>query len=91
MLVRDNSIAAQIPAAEKAERGNPSQIPAPFTGVVTVSVEVGDRVEAGQTVATIEAMKMEAAVTAPKAGNVTRVAVSGAAHVEGGDLLLVVE
>ncbi|GLB91295.1 pyruvate carboxylase [Mycobacterium kiyosense] len=91
VLVRDNSIAAQIPAAEKAERGNPSQIPAPFTGVVTVSVEVGDRVEAGQTVATIEAMKMEAAVTAPKAGNVTRVAVSGAAHVEGGDLLLVVE
>jgi pyruvate carboxylase len=31
-------------------------------------------VRAGQTVATIEAMKMEAAITAPKAGSVARVA-----------------
>jgi predicted deacylase len=29
--------------------------------------DVGEEVEAGQTIATIEAMKMEAAVTAPKA------------------------
>ena len=32
-------------------------------------------VTAGQTIATIEAMKMEAAITAPKAGTVSRVAV----------------
>ena len=37
----------------------------------------GDAVEAGQTIATIEAMKMEAAITAPKAGTVDRVAVVG--------------
>ena len=42
---------------------------------------------AGQTIATIEAMKMEAAITAPKAGTVERVAVSPTAQVEGGDLL----
>ncbi len=39
-----------------------------------------------QTIATIEAMKMEAAITAPKAGTVDRVAVTGTAQVEGGDL-----
>ncbi len=50
----------------------------------------GDEVEAGQTIATIEAMKMEAAITAPKAGTVDRVAVSATAQVEGGDLLVVV-
>jgi pyruvate carboxylase len=43
----------------------------------------------GQTVATIEAMKMEAAITAPKAGTVQRLAVSATAQVEGGDLLVV--
>jgi pyruvate carboxylase len=58
--------------------------------VVTVGVSAGDKVEAGQTIATIEAMKMEAAITAPKAGEVNRVAVSTTAQVEGGDLLVVV-
>ena len=51
---------------------------------------VGTAVEAGQTIATIEAMKMEAGITAPKAGTVDRVAVSATAQVEGGDLLVVV-
>ena len=59
-------------------------------GVVTVAVASGDKVDAGQTIATIEAMKMEAAITAPKAGKVSRIAVSATAQVEGGDLLVVV-
>jgi len=90
VLVRDRSIASDIPAAEKADRSNPDHIAAPFAGVVTVAVSAGDRVEAGQTVATIEAMKMEAAITAPKAGTVARIAVADTAQVEGGDLLVVV-
>ena len=55
-----------------------------------MSVAEGDRVEAGQTIATIEAMKMEAAITAPKGGTVGRVAVAATAQVEGGDLLVVI-
>jgi len=35
-------------------------------------------------------MKMEAAITAPKAGTVKRIAVSPTAQVEGGELLLVI-
>ncbi|MGE2712549.1 pyruvate carboxylase [Mycolicibacterium litorale] len=90
VLVRDHSVASDVPAAEKADRTNPDHVAAPFAGVVTVGVEVGDTVSAGQTIATIEAMKMEAAITAPKAGTVDRVAVSATAQVEGGDLLVVV-
>ncbi|KOV81069.1 pyruvate carboxylase [Nocardia sp. NRRL S-836] len=89
--VRDRSVAADVPAAEKADRGNPNHVAAPFAGVVTTAVEEGDSVEAGQTVATIEAMKMEAAITAPKAGKVARLALRGAQQVEGGDLLIVLE
>ncbi|GLZ32736.1 pyruvate carboxylase [Lentzea sp. NBRC 105346] len=87
--VRDKSAAADIPVAEKADRTNPDHVAAPFAGVVTAVVAEGDSVEAGQTIATIEAMKMEAAITAPKAGVVARLALRGAQQVEGGDLLIV--
>ncbi|UUO04116.1 hypothetical protein M4D79_18135 [Mycolicibacterium novocastrense] len=90
VLVRDRNVASDIPTAEKADKSNPDHIAAPFAGVVSVGVSVDDEVQAGQTVATIEAMKMEAAITAPKAGKVNRVAVSDTAQVEGGDLLVVV-
>ena len=90
VVVRDRSIASEVPAAEKADRSNADHVAAPFAGVVTVAVESGDEVSAGQTIATIEAMKMEAAITAPKAGTVARIAVSQTAQVEGGDLLVVV-
>ena len=90
VVVRDNSIATEVPVAEKADRSNPDHVAAPFAGVVTVGVSAGDEVDVGQTIATIEAMKMEAAITAPKAGKVDRVAVAATAQVEGGDLLVVV-
>ncbi len=90
VVVRDESIADTVPAAEKADRTNADHIAAPFAGVVTVKVATGDQVSAGQTIATIEAMKMEAAITAPKQGTVDRVAVSATAQVEGGDLLAVI-
>ena len=53
----------------------PGHVGAPFAGVVTPTVDEGDEVEAGATVATIEAMKMEAAITAPVAGAVQRLAI----------------
>jgi pyruvate carboxylase len=90
VVVRDRSIAVDVPVAEKADRTNPDHVAAPFAGVVTVNVATDEKVAAGQTIATIEAMKMEAAITAPKAGTVARVAVSATAQVEGGDLLVVV-
>ncbi|GAA3055401.1 pyruvate carboxylase [Actinokineospora globicatena] len=87
--VRDRSVAADLPAAEKADRSNANHVAAPFAGVVTLAVAEGDAVEAGATVATIEAMKMEAAITAPKAGTVGRLAIGAVQQVEGGDLLVV--
>ncbi|WP_410574859.1 pyruvate carboxylase [Amycolatopsis sp. cmx-4-61] len=89
--IRDRSIASDIPATEKAEKGNPKQVAAPFAGVVTLQVAEGDTVEAGATVATIEAMKMEASITASAGGRVGRLAITNVQQVEGGDLLLVLE
>ncbi|WP_128376289.1 pyruvate carboxylase [Streptomyces cavernae] len=89
--VRDTSITTDVKVAEKADRGDDRQIAAPFAGVVTLQVQEGASVEAGQTVATIEAMKMEAAITTPRGGTVTRLAIGSIQQVEGGDLLLRVE
>ncbi len=86
--VRDRSVASDIPAAEKADKTNPGHVAAPFAGVVTLAVSDGDTVESGATVATIEAMKMEASITAPQAGKVGRLAINPVQQVEGGDLLI---
>jgi pyruvate carboxylase len=86
--VRDRSVASELPAAEKADRANPNHVAAPFAGVVTLAVAEGDDVKQGQTVATIEAMKMEAGITSPAAGTVRRVAIGRQQQVEGGDLLM---
>jgi pyruvate carboxylase len=87
---RDESASVDVRAAEKADPSSSGQIAAPFAGVVSLAVEVGQQVAAGATVATIEAMKMEAAITTPVAGTVERLAIGGQQQVEGGDLLVVV-
>jgi len=46
VVVRDRSIASDIPAAEKSDRSNPDHVAAPFAGVVTVAVSVDDTVDA---------------------------------------------
>src|SRR5215210_5273079 len=88
--VRDTSIKVDIKAAERADPTKPGHVAAPFAGVVTVTVAEGDEVKDGATVATIEAMKMEAAITAPISGKVERLAIGEVTQVEGGDLVLVI-
>ncbi|MDO8107739.1 pyruvate carboxylase [Isoptericola sp. b441] len=91
LQVRDRSVEVDQTVAEKADPGRPGHIAAPFAGAVTPTVQEGERVEAGQTVATIEAMKMEAAITTPVAGTVHRLAIGAVQQLEGGDLVLVVD
>ncbi len=88
--VRDRAVEPDAPAAERADPASPGQIAAPFGGSVTPTVALGDQVSAGDTVAKIEAMKMEASITTPVAGTVTRLALAGPAQLDGGDLILVI-
>ena len=91
VFVKDERITVTAVVAEKADRTVPGQVAAPFSGTVTVKVAAGDPIAAGQTIGTIEAMKMEAAITSPVAGVVQRVAFTGTSGVEAGDLIVVVE
>ena len=88
--VRDHSVASKVASTERADPSSPGHVAAPYDGAVTVSVTEGESVEVGQTVATIEAMKMEAPITAAVSGTVLRIAVPSTQAVEGGDLVLVI-
>ncbi len=59
--------------------------------IVKVLVAEGDRVEVGQTVCVLEAMKMENAVVAEKAGMVTEVRVAAGDSVGPGDVIALIE
>lgn len=91
VTVRDHSIKVEIANAEKADLTNSGHAAAPFSGVVTSKVAVGDQVTQGAVIATIEAMKMEASIAAPKTGKVTRLGIIGSQPVEAGDLIVVIE
>jgi len=83
--IRDVTAASAGPAG-------PAPIVAPMPGlVVRVSVSVGDRVEAGQGVVVMEAMKMENELRATAAGVVKSVEVAAGTAVEKGTLLVALE
>ena len=68
------------------------EVAVPMQGtIVKVLVAVGDKVEVGQTICLLEAMKMENAVNAEKDGVIKEVRVSAGASVGAGDIVAVIE
>ena len=78
------------PGAHHAVTDGTVAAPMPGT-VLTVRAEVGARVEEGETLGVMEAMKMELALKAPLAGTVTRVGAAVGDQVALGATLFVVE
>ena len=79
------------PAAAPAQKpaAGASAVTAPLPGTVTkVLVAVGQQVKAGETVLTMEAMKMENNITAETAGTVKAILVQPGAQVQSGDALV---
>jgi pyruvate carboxylase len=90
--VTDRQLAQGRVALPKAEPGNPDHVGAPMPGlVVTAAVSAGDKVERGDTLLTIEAMKMETAVRAERDGVVKEILTPAGTQVDAKDLLVVME
>jgi pyruvate carboxylase len=88
--VPNRSVAAKAAPRRKAEEGNPLHLSAPMPGVVaSVAVAPGQAVKAGDTLLTIEAMKMQTALHASRDGTVAEVPVHPGSPVDAKDLLLV--
>ena len=88
---------AAAPAAPKAEAPKPAAAPAaglqvksPLPGsVIKVLVSEGQAVKKGDTLLTLESMKMENAIMAEQDGTVKQIAVSAGQNVMQDDLLIV--
>ena len=73
----------------KADPADASQVGAPMPGMVaSIAVSIGQKVKEGETLLTLEAMKMFAAISAPAAGTVTEICVKVGESVESKDLLV---
>ena len=84
-------VAAPPPAAATAGGGGESDKLAPLAGVVVeITVKVGDAVNAGDKVLTIEAMKMKTAVSAHRDGIVSSIPVKVGDAVDAGQVLVII-
>ncbi len=90
--MHDRSLVATRPAHRKAEAGNTSHVGAPMPGLVaSISVKPGQKVERGDTLLTIEAMKMETAIRAEHDGTVAEIVTPAGTQVDAKDLMVVIE
>jgi len=69
-----------------------NELRAPMPGlVISVNVEVGQKVDEGQAVCVLESMKMQMAIHAPRAGTIQQILVESDQKVEKDALLVVID
>jgi len=87
--VPNRSAAVSKTKREKAEAGDPDQVGAPMPGVIgSVAVKAGQKVKPGDTLLTIEAMKMESGLNAERDGVIEEVLVKPGEMIDAKDLLV---
>ncbi|XP_069015393.1 pyruvate carboxylase, mitochondrial [Embiotoca jacksoni] len=92
VLVKDTVAMKEMKFHPKAQKSIKGQVGAPMPGkVLEVKVEVGSKVEKGQPLCVLSAMKMETVVNSPLAGTVKAVHVTADSSLEGDDLILEIE
>lgn len=80
---------AKVKAAAPSAAAGPGDVPSPLAGkVVSIDVEIGQKVEANQQLITLEAMKMNTYIFAPDAGTVEAILVKEGEPVEEGQTLV---
>jgi pyruvate carboxylase len=92
VTVTDRSAAVTAVRRQKAEPANPGHVAAPMPGKISaIAVRRGQSVRAGEPLFSLEAMKMETAVSSPLDATVSDVLVTLGAAVDAGDLIVVIE
>jgi pyruvate carboxylase len=90
--VPNRAVKAKTAAKPKAQDGNPAHIGAPMPGsIASLAVKVGQKVNAGDLLLTIEAMKMETGLHADKSGVIKAVLVQPGSQIDAKDLLVEME
>jgi pyruvate carboxylase len=90
--VADRSLVAKRPPRRKIEPGNAAHVGAPMPGTIaTVPVHVGQKLDKGEVVLTLEAMKMETTLRAERDGVIKEILARPGLQVDTKDLLVVFE
>jgi pyruvate carboxylase len=90
--VRDLSLKVEVREHPKAQTSDPNQIGAPTPGLITgLFVAAGDEVKRNDKLLSLEAMKMQSTIYAPKDGKIAKLLVEPGQQVEAKDLLIVIE
>jgi len=88
-FIADKQLAPKAKLRPKADLKNPSQVPAPIPGLIaSIAVSVGHKVNKGDKLLMLEAMKMQTTISAPIDGVVDEVHVALNDTVESKDLLM---
>ena len=88
----NRKLASAASSHRLADPANDNHIAATMPGmVVSLAVGVGDKVEKGQALMVLEAMKMESTLYAEKAGKIAEMLVAAGRQIENGELLAVLE
>lgn len=92
VVVPDRLKAGEVKVRAKAVVGDPKQVGAPMPGVIsTLAVKEGQKVEAGDVLCSIEAMKMETAIHAEVDGTVVELLIRPGDQIDAKDLLVRLE
>jgi pyruvate carboxylase len=92
IMVRDKSLRTAAPAHPKVNPSDPGHVGSPSPGVVTnVFVQLSHKVERGEKLLMLEAMKMQSTIYAPISGRIAQLLVDPGQRVEAKDLLVVIE
>ena len=92
VAVRDPNASEKTRQVVQADESDPRQVGASIPGMVSkIHVQPGDTVEENQLLMTIEAMKMETAVTARTAGKVREIRVKEGQAVKAKELLMLLD
>ena len=92
VAVRDPNASEKTRQVVQADESDPRQVGASIPGMVSkLHVQPGDAVEENQVLMTIEAMKMETAVTARTAGKVREIRVKEGQAVKAKELLMLLD
>jgi pyruvate carboxylase len=90
--VPNRAVKAKTSARPKAQDGNAAHIGAPMPGsIASIGVSVGQKVNAGDLLLTIEAMKMETGLHADRAATIKALHVTPGTQIDAKDLLVELE
>ena len=85
----DRSLNTKVVERRKADASDPMELGAPIPGMISsLECGVGKRVEKGEKVLTLEAMKMQTTLYAPATGVIAEVLAEVGEAVDAGDLLI---